>query len=175
MYLLYPEMSNWIFFFSRFFAIHTNHYFSSCMTALKFSISFSSLGERKHFLNNRFYLGIKRKKEIFKKILQNAIPFLSLLCNLHILRWFLGNKSSQTTCNKKRWVTKFVKELWVNLTSFTPNHVSYFNGLCCKSYWKLQSLKVSGICNINLQLKVLLVLLFPRSWPMSYGTNFLYS
>lgn len=55
-----------MFLFGRFFTNHTDHYFSSGMTVLKFSISFISLGEWKHFLNNRFYLGIERKQKIVK-------------------------------------------------------------------------------------------------------------
>lgn len=48
------------------------------MTALKYSISFISLGERKHFLNNRFYLGIKRKKRFLKNKKCNTLSFSSM-------------------------------------------------------------------------------------------------
>ena len=74
-----------MFLFGRLFTIHANHYFPSCMTALKFSISFISLGERKHFLNNRFYLGIKKRDGI--KV-NNAVPvFFAYLFNLSKEIW----------------------------------------------------------------------------------------
>lgn len=52
----------------RFVAYHINNYFASGMPTLKFNVSFICLGERKLFLNYRFYLREKKSRILLKTI-----------------------------------------------------------------------------------------------------------
>ena len=52
----------------RFFANHINNYFASGMPTLKFNVSFICLGERKLFLNYRFYLREKKRTILLRTI-----------------------------------------------------------------------------------------------------------
>ena len=52
----------------RFVANHINNYFASGMPTLKFNVSFICLGERKLFLNDRFYLREKKSRKLLRTI-----------------------------------------------------------------------------------------------------------
>lgn len=122
-------MSNWMFLFGRFFTVHADHYFPSCMTALKFSISFISLGERKHFLNNGFYLDIYKRDG---KKLTMPCPFFPISIQpsqfkvthqKHLRYWTFVLKLSQ------RWVTMLTKEILFHWFTFLDSllHMQQWN------------------------------------------------
>ena len=52
----------------RFVVNHINNYFASGMPTLKFNVSFICLGERKLFLNDRFYLREKKSRILLRTI-----------------------------------------------------------------------------------------------------------
>ena len=52
----------------RFVVNHINNYFASGMPTLKFNVSFICLGERKLFLNDRFYLREKKGRILLRTI-----------------------------------------------------------------------------------------------------------